>query len=84
MKLLVNIAGLCALCLVQGAALPVVYSHLQNVNNPLPPIEMVICLTVGLVLFLFKSLFDRDFVLILSNGAGAIIQAIVLILLIME
>ena len=68
-----NVIALAGIALIQGALLP---SHF---NGHLPHITLPALVFLGLCCYMYKGIVDRDFVYILSNGIGMVLNGSMII-----
>ena len=73
-----NVVGIAGIALIQGALLP---SHF---SGHLPHITLPTLVFLGLCCYMYKGIVDRDFVYILSNGIGMVLNASMIIRIIIS
>jgi|TARA_R100000084_G_scaffold92308_1_gene46163 hypothetical protein len=73
-----NVVGIMGIVLIQGALLP---SHF---SGHLPHITLPTLVFLGLCCYMYKGIIDRDFVYILSNGIGMVLNASMIIRIILN
>lgn len=77
-----EICGYLGMVLVHVATFPVTFLALSNLNSldtiDLPPLSMVLLLDIGLVLFLIRSIAQKDLLYSISNGVGVLAQTTML------
>lgn len=79
-----NLAGWLGMLSIQGATLPVTYKVLVGQSTTLPPIEMVLMVWAGLILYLFRAIIQRDIIHITSNGIGFFTQSVLMALIVFK
>lgn len=78
-----SILGWAGVVLLQGATLPAMWERLtQGEGAALPPLSMVLMVWTGLLFYLARALYQRDFVYIVSNGIGVFLNSVLLALII--
>lgn len=76
-----DVAGYVGIALIQGATFPAMISYLVKGEGRLPPLSMTFMIWAGLALFLARSIDRKDFVAIISNASGWVLQSIMLALI---
>jgi hypothetical protein len=76
-----DIAGYVGIALIQGATFPAMIAFLVNGTGRLPPLSMTVMIWAGLALFLARSIDRKDFVAIVSNSIGWVLQSFMLALI---
>lgn len=80
---LAELGGYAGMALLQGATLPTtVPLMLGYANTPLPPLSMVLMVWVGLILYFWRALVRFDFLYLISNGIGIVLNFILLIIIV--
>lgn len=78
-----EIGGYAGMVLLQGATLPSIISAIINpATANLPPLSMVLMVWIGLLLYLARAYAQRDFLYIISNGIGVVLNFILLLILV--
>ena len=67
--------------LIQIATIPSIYNILVGTNVVKPPVDMVILLWTGILLFLIRSILNKEWIYVISNSIGLATQTILLILI---
>ncbi len=60
--------------LVQCASFPTLYMLAVGHNVSLPDLSLVLCLMVGLALYFWRAVLQRDRVYVVSNALGFAVQ----------
>ena len=76
-----DMAGYVGIALIQGATFPAMLAYLINGEGRLPPLSMTAMVWAGLALFLARSIDRKDFVAIVSNSIGWVLQSVMLALI---
>lgn len=77
-----DLAGWVGIAAIQGSTLPSIASAIFNGEAArLPPLNMVLFVWIGLVLFLYRGIIRRDTVAIVSNTIGFALNTILLAIL---
>lgn len=79
-----EIGGWIGMVLIHGATLPTSVGVIMGWTDHLPPIDMVLLVWVGLMLFFFRALARFDWLYLVSNGLGFMIQSLLLILILVR
>ena len=77
-KKLAEIGGWIGMVLIHGATIPTSLAVILGWSDHVPPLDMVLMIWVGLILFFFRALARFDWLYLISNGAGLVIQSILL------
>ena len=82
-KLLGEIGGYAGMILLQGATLPqMIEAIIDPANANLAPLSMVLMVWVGLLLYFIRAFVQRDFLYMISNGIGLILNFILMLIII--
>lgn len=81
MRKLEDWGALFGIVLIQGATLPATWEVLFGNDSIRPPMLMVLMVLAGLILFLVRSIVQRDLVYNISNSIGVFLNSILLYLL---
>lgn len=73
--------ALLGIILIQGATLPATWEIMFGDDSIRPPILMVFMVLVGLILYLIRSIVQRDLVYNISNSIGVFLNSVLLYLL---
>ena len=68
-----NILALIGIILIQGALLP------SHISGHFPDISLPIFIFAGLLCYLYKAIIDADYVYILSNSIGLLLNGSMII-----
>ena len=82
MRKLESTMGWAGMLLVQCASFPALYELIILGQAELPPLSMVLMLQVGLALYFWRAILQKDFVYLVSNGLGFCVQTILFCLII--
>jgi hypothetical protein len=78
MKRIFEAGGYLGIALIQGATLPSLIGVLMGWSQELPPLSMVLMVWAGLFLFLLRSVYNRQWLYIISEGVGIGLQSVLL------
>ena len=78
------ISGWLGMILIHGATLPVTLKNIMGVSTSMPPIEMVLLVWTGLVLFLIRAIVNKDTLYIVSNSIGFFFNSVLLALIVFK
>lgn len=82
-KLVGEIGGYAGMVLLQGATLPSIISAIINpAAADLPPLSMVLMVWIGLLLYFVRAFVQTDWLYMISNGIGVVLNFILLIILV--
>lgn len=73
-----EIGGWIGMVLIHGATIPTSIAVIMGWSDHVPPLDMVLMIWTGLVLFFFRALARFDWLYLISNGAGLVIQSVLL------
>jgi uncharacterized protein YqgC (DUF456 family) len=74
--------GYVGIALIQCANLPSLIGVMLGWSNDLPPLSMVLMVWAGLLLFLARSIYNRQTLYIVSEGIGIILQTLMLMVVV--
>ena len=78
-KLIGEIGGYVGMALLQGATLPSILGAIVNpATANLPPLSMVLMVWIGLLLYFARAYVQRDYLYMISNGIGVVLNFILL------
>lgn len=78
-KLIGEIGGYAGMALLQGATLPSILGAIVNpATANLPPLSMVLMVWIGLLLYFARAYVQRDYLYMISNGIGVVLNFILL------
>jgi hypothetical protein len=83
-KKLSEIAGYFGMVLIHGATLPAIIGNLLGSSKDLPPLSMVVLVWLGLGLFLWRAIEQKDLLYILSNATGFFFNSLLLFMILMN
>ena len=72
--------GWTALLTLHAVTIPTLVGLMTGLSDKTPPIDMVLILWVGLALFYFKSILEKNIVSIIIIGLGFIAQSVLMAL----
>ena len=82
-KLVGEIGGYTGMVLLQGATLPSIIGAIINpATADLPPLSMVLMVWIGLLLYFARAFVQRDWLYMISNGIGVVLNFLLLIILV--
>ena len=73
-----NILALIGIILIQGALLP------SHISGHFPDISLPIFIFAGLLCYLYKAIIDADYVYILSNSIGLLLNGSMIIRILIQ
>lgn len=77
-----EIGGWVGMCLIHGATIPVTVANIMGWSENLPPLSMVLLVWAGLALFLWRAIDRKDFLYIVSNAVGFVLNSVLLALIV--
>ena len=77
-----EIGGWLGMLLIHGATMPVTIANLSGLSDKLPPLSMVLLVWLGLALFLWRAVYQRDMLYIVSNSVGFMLNSVLLALIV--
>jgi hypothetical protein len=77
-----EIGGWAGMCLIHGATIPTTVSKILGYSSALPPLSMVLLVWGGLALFLWRAIARNDFLYIVSNAVGFVLNSVLLALIV--
>ena len=78
-KLVGEVGGYAGMALLQGATLPSILGAIVNpATANLPPLSMVLMVWIGLLLYFARAYVQRDYLYMISNGIGVVLNFILL------
>ena len=79
-KVTIDGIGWTALLTLHAVTIPTLVGLMTGLSDRTPPIDMVLILWVGLALFYFKSILEKNIVSIIIIGLGFIAQSVLMAL----
>jgi len=79
-----NCCGWIGMILIQSSTLPVTYSILNGNTSHVPPLNMIVLVWSGIILYLIRAIIQRDIIHIVSNSIGFITQSLLTALIIFK
>jgi len=79
-----EIGGWIGMVLIHGATIPTSLAVIMGWSDHLPPLDMIIMVWVGLMLFFFRALARFDWLYLVSNAIGFTLNTIILALILMR
>ena len=70
--------------LIHGATIPTSVSVIMGWSDNLPPLDMVLMIWLGLVLFFLRALARIDWLYLVSNAVGFFLQSLLLAIIIYQ
>ncbi len=77
-----ELGGWIGMCLIHGATIPVTVANIMGWSENLPPLSMVLLVWAGLALFLWRAIDRKDFLYIVSNAVGFVLNSVLLALIV--
>lgn len=72
------------LVIIHAATVPTIITVMSGLNDKMPPIDMILFVWAGLALFFVRAVMQRDLLNIITIGAGFIVHAVLLALLVFK
>lgn len=79
-----EIGGWIGMVLIHGATIPTSLAVIMGWSDHLPPLDMIIMVWVGLMLFFFRALARFDWLYLVSNAIGFTLNTIILALILVR
>ena len=83
-KQLAEIGGWLGMVLIHGATIPTSVSVIMGWSSDLPPIDMVLLIWSGLFLFFIRALARFDWLYLVSNAVGFMLQSMLLAIILYQ
>jgi len=83
-KQLAEIGGWLGMVLIHGATIPTSVSVIMGWSSDLPPLDMVLLIWSGLFLFFIRALARFDWLYLVSNAVGFMLQSVLLAIIILK
>jgi len=77
-----EIAGWLAMVMLHSNTVPTMVGKIAGYNTTMPPLSMVLLTWVGLALYLWRAVYQKDMLYIVSNGIGFALNSILLAILV--
>lgn len=81
---LAEIGGWIGMVLIHGATIPTSLAVIMGWSDHLPPLDMILMVWVGLLLFFFRALARFDWLYLVSNAIGFTLNTIILALILVR
>jgi hypothetical protein len=78
------LCGWIGMILIQLSVIPSTVKLLYGITANTPPLDLVLMVWAGLLLFLIRSVTHKDMLYITSNGIGFVFQSILLALILIK
>jgi hypothetical protein len=78
---LAEIGGWIGMILIHGATIPTSLAVIMGWSDHLPPIDMIVMVWLGLLLFFLRALARFDWLYLVSNAIGFTLNTIILVLI---
>ena len=79
-----EIGGWIGMVLIHGATIPTSLAVIMGWSDHLPPLDMILMVWVGLMLFFFRALARFDWLYLVSNAIGFTFNTIILALILVR
>ena len=79
---LAEIGGWIGMVLIHGATIPTSISVIMGWSDTLPPLDMILMIWIGLALFFLRAIARIDWLYLVSNAIGFILNSILLAIII--
>lgn len=77
-----KIAGWVGMLMLQGATVPQLVETIITGDANLAPLSMVLMVWIGLALYMWRAVADRDWLYITSNGIGIFFNTLLMAIII--
>lgn len=77
-----EIGGWIGMVLIHSATLPAIIGKIMGWSNDLPPLSMVLLIWSGLALFLVRAIARTDWLYIISNAFGFVLNSLLLAIIV--
>ena len=80
----INVSETCGwvgMILIHGATAPTSISYIMGISTDLPPLNFILLIWLGLVLFLIRAIYAKDILYIVSNAIGFALNSLLLSLI---
>ena len=77
-----KISGWLGMLLLQGATVPQLLETIITGEADLAPLSMVLMVWVGLALYMWRAIADRDWLYMTSNGIGIFFNSVLMAIII--
>jgi len=81
---LAEIGGWIGMVLIHGATIPTSLAVIMGWSDHLPPLDMILMVWVGLMLFFIRALARFDWLYLVSNAVGFTLNTIILALILVR
>ena len=81
---LAEIGGWIGMVLIHGATIPTSLAVIMGWSDHLPPLDMILMIWVGLMLFFIRALARFDWLYLVSNAIGFTLNTIILALILVR
>jgi len=79
---LAEIGGWVGMVLIHGATIPTSISVIMGWSSDLPPLNMVLMIWAGLALFFLRAIARIDWLYLVSNAIGFILNSVLLAIIV--
>lgn len=73
-----ELAGWLAMVMLHSNTIPSLVGKIAGYNNVMPPLSMVLLTWFGLGLYLWRAVYQKDTLYMVSNGIGFMLNSILL------
>jgi hypothetical protein len=80
----INVSETCGwvgMILIHGATAPTSIGYIMGYSTDLPPLNFILLIWLGLVLFLIRAIYAKDTLYIVSNAIGFALNSLLLSLI---
>ena len=77
-----ELAGWLAMVMLHSNTMPTTISVIMGYNAILPPLSMVLLTWAGLALYLWRAIYQKDMLYIVSNGIGFALNSLLLAIIV--
>jgi len=79
---LAEIGGWIGMVLIHGATVPTSLAVIMGWSDTLPPLDMILMIWAGLALFFIRAIARTDWLYLVSNAIGFILNSILLAIIV--
>jgi hypothetical protein len=77
-----EIAGWLAMVMLHSNTVPTTFGKILGYSTTMPPLSMVLLTWAGLALYLWRAIFQKDMLYIVSNGIGFALNSVLLAIIV--
>ena len=77
-----ELAGWLAMVMLHSNTIPTTVGKILGYNSTMPPLSMVLLTWAGLALYLWRAVYQKDMLYIVSNGIGFMLNSVLLAIIV--